>query len=159
VFLMKRGAVLGGLLVLLFVVSAMVAGARAAGARPAILQGGGSDAGWTVPPTAAAEKNPLTVNDTVLAAGKKLFGDKCARCHGVRGKGDGPDGDESHQEDMDLTVASRAARNPDGVLFYKIWNGRLPSKMDPMSKELTRDQVWSLVAYVQTLRAKASDRP
>jgi mono/diheme cytochrome c family protein len=106
---------------------------RAAGAAR---QGGGEN-GWTVPPTAASEKNPLTVNDSVLAAGKRLFGDKCARCHGLRGKGDGPDGDESHQADMDLTVAARAARNPDGVLFYKIWNGRLRSKMEPMSKELT----------------------
>ena len=31
--------------------------------------------------------------------------------------------------------------------------------MDPMSKELTKEQVWALVAYVQTLRAKPSDIP
>jgi len=73
----------------------------------------------------------------------------------VHGKGDGPEGDESHQADMDLTVAARAARNPDGVVFYKIWNGRPSAKMDPMSKVLTKDEVWSIVAYVQTLRARA----
>jgi mono/diheme cytochrome c family protein len=153
---MKRGGAWFGLSVVVLVLSALVAGARAAGGRLAAAspQGGGAESGWTVPPGAAAEKNPLTVNEAVLSTGKKLFGDKCARCHGLRGKGDGPDGDESHQADMDLTVPAGAARNPDGVLFYKIWNGRLPSKMDPMSKELTKEQVWSLVAYVQTLRGK-----
>ena len=155
---MKRVGVLGGLFVVLTAILAVVAGVRAE-VDSTMRQAGGGQGGWTIPPTAAEEKSPLTVNDAVLAAGKRLFGDKCARCHGLRGKGDGPDGDESHQADMDLTVASRASRNPDGVIFYKIWNGRPPSKMDPMSKELTRDQVWSLVAYVQTLRAKAGDRP
>jgi mono/diheme cytochrome c family protein len=151
---MKRGVVVG-LFVILMAWSA-VAGAHGAGrnSTPSAPQ---SDSGWSVPPTAAAEKNPLGVNDAVLAGGKKLFGDKCARCHGVRGKGDGPEGDEAHQEDMDLTVAARAGRNPDGVLFYRIWNGRTASKMDPMSKELTKEQVWALVAYVQTLRAKPSE--
>ena len=85
--------------VLLCVLTAVFAGAigaRAAGSpsAPSVAQGGGADNGWTLPPTAAAEKNPLTVNDAVLASGKKLFGDKCARCHGLHGKGDGPEGDD-----------------------------------------------------------------
>jgi mono/diheme cytochrome c family protein len=115
--------------------------------------------GWSIPATAAAEKNPLTLNDTVLVAGKKLFNDRCARCHGLHGKGDGPDGDESHQEDMDLTVAARGVKNPDGVVFYKIWNGRSSSKMPALSKELTKDQVWSIVAYVQSLRSRTRNLP
>ena len=115
--------------------------------------------GWSIPPTATTEKSPLTVDATVLAAGKKLFNDHCAKCHGLHGKGDGPEGDESHQEDMDLTVASRAAKNPDGVVFYKIWNGRSSSKMPPLSKELTKDQVWQIVAYVQSMRSHTHDLP
>jgi mono/diheme cytochrome c family protein len=117
-------------------------------------QGGGRGGGWTIPPTAATEKSPLTVNDTVLAAGKKLFTSKCQHCHGTLGKGDGPDADPAHKTDMDLTLAARAARNPDGTVFYKIWNGRTTPKMPAFSEELTKEQVWSIVAYVQTLRAK-----
>jgi len=134
------------------VVAAVVTRGTRIDAAPAA--GQGAAGGFTVPPTAADEKSPLIVTDAVVASGKRLFGDKCARCHGVHGKGDGPEGDESHQADMDLTVAARAARNPDGVVFYKIWNGRPSAKMDPMSKGLTKDEVWSIVAYVQTLRAK-----
>jgi mono/diheme cytochrome c family protein len=117
-------------------------------------QGRGRGGGWTIPPTAAQEKSPLTVNDVVVAQGKKLFASKCQRCHGATAKGDGPDGDPAHAEDMDLTVAGRAARNPDGVVFYKIWNGRASPKMPTFSEELTKEQVWALVAYVQTLRDK-----
>jgi len=116
--------------------------------------GGRGPAGWTIPPNAASEKNPLPVNDALVANGKKLFGSKCQRCHGVNAKGDGPDGDPEHQDDMDLTVAARAARNPDGVVFYKIWNGRSSPKMPVFSEELSKEQVWALVAYVQTLRGK-----
>ncbi|HUL75209.1 MAG TPA: c-type cytochrome [Vicinamibacterales bacterium] len=116
--------------------------------------GQGRGGGWTIPPTAATEKSPLTVNDAVIANGKKLFGSKCQRCHGPNGKGDGPDGEPEHQQDMDLTVAARAARNPDGVVFYKIWNGRSSPKMPTFSEELSKEQAWAIVAYVQTLRAK-----
>ena len=110
--------------------------------------------GWTLPANSATEKSPLTVNDSVIAAGKKLFTAKCQRCHGALGKGDGPDADPENQPDMDLTVASRAARNPDGTVFYKIWNGRATPKMPAQSEDLTKAQVWTIVAYVQTLRSK-----
>jgi len=110
--------------------------------------------GWTIPPTAQAEKNPLADDPTTLQTGKQVFEKKCQKCHGPGGKGDGPDADPDQQQDMDLTVARRAARNPDGVVFYKIWNGRASPKMPEFSKELTKEQVWAIVAYVQTLRAK-----
>ncbi len=110
--------------------------------------------GWTIPQTAAAEKSPLTVTDATVANGKKLFASKCQRCHGPTGKGDGADGDPNHQDDMNLTTADGAARNPDGVVYYKIWNGRSSPKMPAFSEQLTPEQAWTIVAYVQTLRPK-----
>jgi mono/diheme cytochrome c family protein len=55
---------------------------------------------------------------------------------------------------MDLTNPKRAERNSDGVVFYKVWNGRRKPKMTAFKEELTEEQVWSVVAYVQTLRKK-----
>jgi mono/diheme cytochrome c family protein len=55
---------------------------------------------------------------------------------------------------MDLTNPKRADRNPDGVVFYKVWTGRQRPKMPTFKDELTEQQVWSVVAYVQTLRKK-----
>jgi mono/diheme cytochrome c family protein len=108
--------------------------------------------GWQIPAEADTLKNPLTVDDKVLAAGKKIFKDKCEKCHGPGGLGDGPDADPDAMEDMDLTVAKRAARNPDGVVFYKVMNGRRKPKMPAFKEELTQDQVWAVVAYAQSLR-------
>src|SRR4051812_19472195 len=150
----RRVFVIVGCVAMWIAVLASVAAARAAVQNPPPA-GQARGAGWTIPPTATEEKSPLTVNPAVLAGGKKLFADKCQRCHGPEGKGDGPEGEPDHVQDMNLTVASRAARNPDGVVFYKIWNGRTTPKMPEFSKELTKEQVWAIVAYVQTLRAKA----
>lgn len=150
----RRLSVLIGCAILWVAVLAAAAGARSMAQNPPA-GGAPQAAGWTIPATAAEEKSPLTVNPGVIAGGKKLFADKCQRCHGPEGKGDGPEGEPEHQQDMNLTIASRAARNPDGVVFYKIWNGRGSPKMPQFSKELTKEQVWAIVAYVQTLRAKA----
>jgi len=114
----------------------------------------GGRGGWTLPANAEAEKNPLTVNDAVIAAGRKVFTSKCQRCHGTAGKGDGQDADKKHRERMDLTSAANAAENPDGVVFYKVWNGRSSPKMPTFKNDLSKEQVWAVVAYVQTLRAR-----
>ena len=109
--------------------------------------------GWTLPPEADQEKNPFAGDANAVAAGKQLFGKNCQRCHGPGGKGDGPDADPDAMQDMDLTVARRASRNPDGVVFYKVWNGRKKPKMPAFKDELTKEQVWQIVAYAQTLRS------
>jgi mono/diheme cytochrome c family protein len=133
-------------------ISAAIVGLAAA--PKLIAQAKPNPAGWQLPPDAAELKNPLTVNEKVLAAGKAVFKDKCEKCHGPKGLGDGPDADPDAMMDMDLTVAKRAERNPDGVVFYKVMNGRRKPKMPAFKEELTQEQVWSVVAYAQSLRAK-----
>jgi mono/diheme cytochrome c family protein len=109
--------------------------------------------GWQLPPTATDEKSPFAGDAKAVAAGKELYLKNCKRCHGPGGLGDGPDADPDTSQDMDLTVAKRAARNPDGVVFYKVWNGRKKPKMPAFKNEgLTKDQAWQIVAFVQTLR-------
>lgn len=111
--------------------------------------------GWTLPPTADEEKNPFAGDAKAVASGKELYDKTCKRCHGPGGKGDGPDADPDSMQDMDLTNPKRAARNPDGTVFYKIWNGRTKPKMPAQKDELTKDQVWEIVSYAQTLRQKS----
>ena len=110
-----------------------------------------SASGWTLPEGAAETKNPLTVDAKVIATGKSIFKDKCQKCHGPNGKGDGPDADPD-ADNMDLTNAKRAERNTDGVVFYKISNGRKKPKMPAQKDDLTKEQIWSVVAYAQSLR-------
>ena len=111
----------------------------------------GQSTSWTMPPTALEEKSPLTPTADVLKKGKALFGSNCRRCHGPDGKGDGPDGNPETPP-ADLTLASRAAANPDGVVFYKVWNGRTKPSMPAFKSQLTKNDVWLIVEYVKTLR-------
>lgn len=134
-----------GLLVVAAGVAAQQAAPQAQAAKPA-------GNGWQLPPDAEDTKNPFPADAKLLDAGKTVFKDKCVRCHGPGGLGDGKDAEPEHQEDMDLTNPRRAARNSDGVVFYKVMNGRKQPKMPAFKDELTKDQVWSVVAYVQTLR-------
>ena len=66
--------------------------------------------GWKFPPSAADDKNPFPVNDAILAGGRKIFINKCVRCHGPKGEGDGEDADIKLKLEMDLTRADRADR-------------------------------------------------
>jgi mono/diheme cytochrome c family protein len=141
-----------GILGLALTITAAGAAARQPSESSAPQAAQSSASGWTIPPEAETTKNPLTVDATVLASGKAIFKDKCQKCHGPGGRGDGPDADPDAQEDMDLTTAKRAARNTDGVVFYKVSNGRKKPKMPVFKDELTKEQIWAVVSYVQSLR-------
>jgi mono/diheme cytochrome c family protein len=144
----KRSSVLA--FACLFFVCGLAISARQAPAPPAPRPGG-----WVLPPTADEEKNPFAGDPKAVEAGKLLFEKKCQRCHGPGGKGDGPDADPDAMEDMNLTNPRRASRNSDGVVFYKAWNGRAKPKMPAVKDELSRDQLWQIVSFVQTLRQKS----
>jgi mono/diheme cytochrome c family protein len=107
--------------------------------------------GWHIPQDAADEKSPLAESPELVAKGKKIFESKCRRCHGSTGVGNGPDADPDHPPG-DLTDGRRASRNPDGVMFYKIWNGRSDPKMPAFKTDISREDVWTVIQYLKTLR-------
>jgi mono/diheme cytochrome c family protein len=110
--------------------------------------------GWDIPLAGRAERSPLASSSDAASRGKTIFGAHCARCHGPEGKGNGPDSDHA----ADLTDELRDAINPDGVLFYKVWNGhaiQLRTQIDDMPAfrdKLSRDEVWAVVEYLKVLR-------
>jgi mono/diheme cytochrome c family protein len=138
----------------LIIVSAAGAAATAAVDQKPPAQKPNSASGWQLPPDAEEKKNPLPAEAKVLNTGKAIFKDKCAKCHGATALGDGPDADPDHREHMNLTDPKFADRNADGVVFYKVSNGRRRPKMPAFKEELTEQQIWSVVTYVQTLRKK-----
>jgi mono/diheme cytochrome c family protein len=131
--------------------SALALSVGSASAPATTQEGRPNPDGWQLPPNAADEQNPLTVDAKVLSKGKEIFDGKCKRCHGPEGLGDGPDGDPDHMPG-DLTDSSRAEKNPDGVMFYKVWNGRRKPKMPAFKSEMSKEDVWTVVSYVKTLR-------
>ena len=114
----------------------------------------GSD-GWHIPEGATAEHNPEPFTPATLGKGQRLYRAKCERCHGVDGTGNGPETDPA-QLTGDYLMPARASRNPDGVLFYKIWNGRTKPKMPAMKADISTSDVWAVIQYVKTLRKETT---
>jgi cytochrome c len=109
--------------------------------------------GWTIPADGSHEANPIAATPEILGKGEKIYRSKCQRCHGKEGKGDGPDAD--HEKPAgNFTDRMRVAFNPDGVMFYKVWNGRpIAPKMPAFKSEgLSKDEVWTVIRFVNTLR-------
>lgn len=110
-------------------------------------------AGWNIPAGADKEAIPGAVTAATLATGQGVYTANCAKCHGPAGLGDGPDSDPRNPA-ADLTDPFRGDLNPDGVVFYRVWNGKPPA-MPTFSALITREQAWAVVAYVKTLRKAA----
>lgn len=77
-----------------------------------------------------------------LAAGKKLFSERCAACHGPDGKGGiGPD----------LTKAEYKFGKTEAAITESISNGR-PGGMPGFGKELGHEQLEGVVKFILTLK-------
>ena len=111
--------------------------------------------GWYIPEGGRDEKSPLASVAGSADKGKALYGTHCARCHGAQGKGDGA----ASEYASDLTDDLRTELNTEGVLFYKILNGRIkygkgPTEdMPAFQGKLQKGEIWELVEYLKVLRA------
>ena len=102
---------------------------------------------WVVPDAAKQARNPLAPSASALAAGRSVYLDKCAECHGDSGKGDGPQAKMYSPLPSDLTDAARLSKETDGELFYKITHGHKP--MPAFRKRLSDEQRWQLVLAIR----------
>src|SRR5438093_8143250 len=118
---------------------------------PAAIVAAANATGWQIPQNAEQEKSPLTPTAAVLDKGKDLFSSNCQKCHGATGRGDGPNGDPDHPP-ADLT----ASTTPDGVMFYKVWNGRKAPPMPSFKSTMTKDEIWAVIEYAKSLRPPSS---
>ena len=123
------------------------------GAQPSIAQSASeaikaeNKKGWRIPDNALNEKSPLTPTPDGLNKGKGLFKTHCQKCHGPDGKGKGEDAEHEHPP-ADLT----ASRLPDGIMFYKVWNGRSAPTMPVFKSKISKDEVWTVIEYAKSLR-------
>jgi len=110
---------------------------------------------WVIPPEAKTMKNPVTASDAVLRAVGPVYRENCAQCHGDSGRGDGREAKSHSTLPPDFTEPGRIEKQEDGVLFYKISEGKRP--MPAFRGRLTEEQRWELVVLVRRLAgAKAA---
>jgi mono/diheme cytochrome c family protein len=104
------------------------------------------DKTWTIPAGAASEKSPLTTSLALVNHGESLYKSNCAGCHGPQGHGDGPNVDPKDRKHRPANLA--LSRNPEGIVFYKIWNGRKDPDMPAFKSRMTKNDAWAVVAYI-----------
>jgi len=98
---------------------------------------------------AEPKSNPLGAGADVVARGRELYNQSCTVCHGV----DGALGDRAPA----LGAARSYVRRSDAELFDAVRNGIPETGMPPTG--LGDEDVWRIVAYIRSLRAKAADFP
>jgi putative heme-binding domain-containing protein len=91
-------------------------------------------------------RNPFTTPADV-AQGKKLYGGRCAGCHGPFGNGG---------KGANLAVPSLARARSDLGLYRVIRYG-IPETEMP-AHNMTQREIWQIAAYVRTLGASSEDR-
>ena len=103
---------------------------------------------WKAPAQANALVDPLAKDAKAVAKGERLFTSLCWTCHGMQGKGDGPNAALLTVHPADLGSPDIQAQT-NGALYWKITHGR--GEMASYEQVLTREQRWAVVHYLRTL--------
>jgi mono/diheme cytochrome c family protein len=111
---------------------------------------------WTVPEEDKKRQNPVVIAETSLAAARDVYRERCLRCHGETGKGDGSDAGMYGVKAADFSDAHMMSEMTDGEIFYKLSEGRRP--MPSFKKRLTAEQRWQLVHFLRTFAGKPGGR-
>jgi mono/diheme cytochrome c family protein len=102
-----------------------------------------ADGGWLtrVPEADRKRVNPMAGQAEAIAAGKRVFEDHCAKCHGegAIGKGKRPS-----------LRSERVQQATDGEIFWLLKNGNLGKGM-PTWAALPEPMRWQIIAYLKSL--------
>lgn len=105
---------------------------------------------WPVPDKDAKTPNPVKSNSGSVSAGKTLWIQHCASCHGKSGLGDGNKAAQLKTQPADMSGSDFQVQS-DGSLFYKIVQGR--DDMPSFKKKIPdAEDVWNIVNYIRTLK-------
>jgi mono/diheme cytochrome c family protein len=103
-------------------------------------------------------RNPVTSSAASLAAGKRVFDNTCAPCHGNAAQGAAKAGtplsiiEEQHgRQPPDLTDAAWDHGSSDGEIFNVIARGVPPTMMPAFSPGIPDADIWHVFNYLRSL--------
>jgi mono/diheme cytochrome c family protein len=112
-------------------------------------RGGGSQTGgWLakVPDGERSRANPVAGHADAIAAGRVLYQDRCAQCHGASAEGRGK---------RPSLRSARVAGASDGELFWLLTNGY---RGMPRWSRVPEPERWQIVSYVRSLQAAPTEK-
>jgi mono/diheme cytochrome c family protein len=98
-----------------------------------------------VPEKARQKKNPFEADAQALTAGRKLFEQHCAECHGAKAGGTRKGPSLLREEVQQATP---------GTLFWILSNGVVRRGM-PVWSKLPEPQRWQIVTFLQSLKVQS----
>jgi mono/diheme cytochrome c family protein len=101
------------------------------------------------PEKARVRPNPLADDPDATVAGRKLFEQHCAECHGNTGEGG---------KKAPSLQAEEVQRATPGTLFWILTNGVVRRGM-PVWSKLPEPQRWQIVTFIKSLKASTDARP
>lgn len=97
--------------------------------------------------------NPLRSDAKTMEDGSMVFSKHCARCHGINGRGDGPDAPQLETPPTRLVFVAERILEKDAYLFWAVAEGGIPFKTGmPAYKDiLSTREIWSVILYLGML--------
>jgi mono/diheme cytochrome c family protein len=111
--------------------------------------GGSQTGGWLakVPDGERSRVNPVAGQADAVAAGRVLYQDRCAQCHGANAEGRGK---------RPPLRSARVAGASDGELFWLLTNGY---RGMPRWSRVPEPERWQIVAYLGNLQVRPHEVP
>jgi mono/diheme cytochrome c family protein len=113
--------------------------------------GGGADTGGItlheIPAEYVGWTNPMGGDAAAIAAGKVVFEENCASCHGVTGVGDGEAGVVLDPPPADLHKVNELAG--EDFIFFVINEGVEGTSMVAWKDTLSQEQIQQVAAYIR----------
>jgi mono/diheme cytochrome c family protein len=106
-----------------------------------------------VDPRYARVVNPLSPTTANIDAGRQLYAQDCAACHGPTGLGNGEAGKNLNPPPPNLVGVGRMPMATDGYLYWTIAEGGtlLKTAMPPFKSVLTQKQIWEVILFLRAL--------
>lgn len=102
----------------------------------------------------ARRGNPVKPSMESVAAGRDLFQNNCIACHGIDGRGDGPDAAALDPAPTDFRL--HMPLHTDVQFYTFISDGKVGSAMPSFKDQFSETDMWNLVNF---LRAEFSEAP
>ena len=105
-------------------------------------------------PLTQADPKTLPDNDPNILAGKRLYEDTCAACHGIRGDGKGPEADcfVTPIKPVDFTDLNTIAKLDQAYILWRIDVGGFDepfySAMPAWKDDFTETEKWQIILYL-----------